>query len=714
MAVKHLVENVRDIALVGHRAAGKTSLADALLFDAHAVDRLGSVDDGTSVADFDDEEHKHHFSIDTHVLHADHDGKHLNILDAPGSPDFIGAALEALSAVETAVIVVSAVNGVEMNTRRMFAEATNLGLSRAIVINKLDADNVDLPTLVESIQSALGKNCVLFNVPDRVGPGMREIHCLLDPRQILPPSIPVDVPSARSALIEAVVESDEALLEKYLSEGTVTLAELEADITRAMDAGTLIPIFCVSAKKDKGVRELLDALARYGLSPSFAAKRLAGLQVGANGSQHQLQPTEQEEFVAQVFKVVNDKFVGHLSFVRVLAGKLQHNHNVVNLRNGQTLRVGHLLEAQGKNTHQVHEAVPGDIVAIAKVEGLEIGDTIAYTNHAPKVPLPHFPTPMFGLAIEPKTRGDEQKISVGLHKLAAEDPTVKVTHDTQTHELVISGVSQLHLDIIRERLKARFGVDVNTKEPKIPYRETINGDAAADHKHKKQTGGRGQFAEVHIRIYPLSREIKSQEQCEKEFANKSKFEKMRSCHYDPQFNFAFVDHIVGGSIPNNFIPAVEKGCKEMLERGVLAGYRIQDCAVEVHFGKYHDVDSSEAAFKTAARQAFKKAFLAARPSLLEPIVKLEISAPTKYTGAILGDLPTKRAHVENQDSLPGDITVIYARAPLAEVARYAAQLGGMTQGQGSYAMELSHYEMVPAVVQQQIVSKAQLKDDEDE
>jgi elongation factor G len=436
--------------------------------------------------------------------------------------------------------------------------------------------------------------------------------------------------------------------------------------------------------------------------------------VSVNGTTHQLEPTEQEEFVGQVFKVINDKFVGHLSFVRVLAGKLQHNHNVVNLRNGSTLRVGQLLEVQGKSTAQVHEAGPGDIIAVAKVEGLEIGDTIAYTNHAPKLPLPHFPTPMFGLAIEPKTRGDEQKISAGLHKLASEDPTVKILHDAQTHELVISGVSQLHLDIIRERLKARFGVEVNTKEPKIPYRETINGDAAGDHKHKKQTGGRGQFAEVHLRIYPLSREIKTQQQCEEQFANKSKFEKLRSCHYDPQYNFAFLDHIVGGTIPNNFIPAVEKGCKEMLDRGVLAGYRVQDCAVEVHFGKYHDVDSSEAAFKTAARHAFKKAFLAARPSLLEPIVKLEITVPTKYTGAILGDLPTKRAHVENQDSLPGDFAVIYARAPLAEVARYAAQLGGMTQGTGSYAMELSHYEMVPPMVQQQIVSKATLKDDEDE
>ena len=714
MAVKHLVENVRDIALVGHRAAGKTSLADALLFEAHAVERLGSVDDGTSVSDFDEEEHKHHFSIDTAVLHADHDGKHLNILDAPGYPDFIGAALEALSAVETAVVVISATSGIEVNTRRMFNEATNKGLSRAIVINKLDAEKIDFPTLIDSIQATFGKNCVLFNVPNAVGPDFNEVICLLDPPTNMPAACPVDSQSARSQLIDAVVESDEALMEKYLVEGTVTVAELEADITRALDAGTLIPIFCTSAKKDKGVKELLDALSKYGLSPSFAKKRLEGLQVGANGQTHQLEPTEQEEFVGQVFKVVNDKFVGHLSFIRVIAGKLQHNHNVINLRTGNTLRIGHLLEVQGKATSQVHEAGPGDIVGIAKVEGLEIGDTVAYTHNAPKLPPPTFPTPMFGLAVEPKNRGDEQKISTGLHKIAEEDPTVKVTHDPQTHELVISGVSQLHLEIVRERLKDRFGVEVMTKEPKIPYRETIQGEAPGDHRHKKQTGGRGQFAEVHLRMYHLPREIKDQAQCEAEFANKSKFEKMRSCHYDPAMNFAFIDHIVGGTIPNNFLPAIEKGCKEMMERGVVAGYRVQDIAVEVHFGKYHDVDSSEAAFKTAGRLAFKKAFLAARPALLEPIVKLEITVPAKYTGAILGDLPTKRAHVENQDSLPGDMTVIFARAPLAEVARYAAQLGGMTQGQGSYSMELSHYEMVPANVQQQIVSKAQLKKDEDE
>ena len=355
MAVKHLVENVRDIALVGHRAAGKTSLADALLFEAHAVDRLGSVDDGTSVGDFDEEEHKHHFSIDTHVLHADHDGKHLNILDAPGSPDFIGAALEALSAVETAVVVVSAVAGIEVNTRRMFQEATKKGLSRVIVINKLDGEKtLDFNELVASVQSTFGKNCVLFNVPDAVGPTFGNVICLLDPAEKIPATCPVDVASARQQLIDAVVESDDALMEKYLTDGSVTVAELEADITRALDAGTLVPIFCTSAKKDKGVKELLAALETYSLSPAFASKRIAGLQAGSNGTMHQLEPTEQEEFVAQVFKVVNDKFVGHLSFIRVIAGKIQHNHNVVNLRSGATLRVGHLLDRKSTRLNSSH------------------------------------------------------------------------------------------------------------------------------------------------------------------------------------------------------------------------------------------------------------------------------------------------------------------------------------------------------------------------
>ncbi len=714
MGAKHVVEKVRDVALVGHRAAGKTTLADALLYEAHVVDRMGSVDDGTSMADIDEEERKHHFSVDTHVLHADVNGIHLNILDAPGYPDFIGAALESLAAVETAIVVISAANGIEMNTRRMFQEATRRGLARVLVINKLDAEKVDFPALIQSIQASFGKNCVLFNVPDAVGPQFSRVICLLEPPAEVPPTCPVDVAAARTQLIDAVVECDESLMEKYLTEGEVPLAELEAAITRALDAGTLIPIFCTAAKKDIGVKELLEALCKYGLSPAFARRRLAGLEVTVNGQTHPLEPTEQEAFVGQVFKVVNDKYVGNLSFIRVVAGKLQPGATVYNLRTGQSIRLSHIYEVQGKQTSPLAEAVPGDIVAVAKIEGLEIGDTLAISPNAPQLPVPTFPTPMFGVAVEPKNRGDEQKISQSLQKIATEDPTIKVTHDPQTNELVVSGVSQLHLEVIRERLKARFGLEIVTKEPKIPYRETITTEGQGDHRHKKQTGGRGQFAEVHLRLYPLPRDIKDQAQCEAVFANKSRFEKMRACHYDPTMNFAFIDHIVGGVIPNNFIPAVEKGCKEMMERGVLAGYRIQDVAVEVYYGKHHEVDSSEAAFKIAARQAFKKAFLAARPVLLEPIMRVEITVPSKYTGAVLSDLPTKRAQVENQESLPGDLTVIYARAPLAEMSRYAAQLGGLTQGSGAYSMEFSHYEVVPPNIQQQIVAKAQLKEEEEE
>jgi elongation factor G len=321
---------------------------------------------------------------------------------------------------------------------------------------------------------------------------------------------------------------------------------------------------------------------------------------------------------------------------------------------------------------------------------------------------------MVGLAVEPTARGDEQTLSGSLQKIADEDPTFKITRDMQTKELVITGMSQLHLDVVQQRLKRRYDLEVNTKEPKIPYRETITVEAAADHRHKKQTGGRGQFGEVHLRVYPLPRDIATQEQLEERFANKSRFEKMRMVHYDPDFNFAFIDHIVGGTIPNQFIPAVEKGCRELLERGALAGYRMQDVAVEVHYGKDHPVDSSEQAFKTAGRMAFKKGFLAARPVLLEPIVNLEVTVPSKYTGAILGDLNTKRARIENQDSLPGDLAVIQAKIPLAEVTRYAAQLGSITQGQGSYHMEFSHYDQVPGNVQQQIVSKAKVAAEEDE
>jgi elongation factor G len=710
---KYRVDDIRNIALVGHRAAGKTSLADALLFKAKAVDRRGSVDEGTSVSDYDEEEHKRKFSIDTSVLHLDYKGKHVNLLDTPGYPDFVGAALGALPAVEDAVVVISAPSGIEVNTRRMYAEAGRRGLARILVINQMDAENIRFTELLTAIQGTFGKGCVLFNAPIGQGAQFSGVVSVLNPPASPPAGCLVDLTAARSKLVDAIVECDDALMEKYLMEGSVSAEELSAVIPKALTAGTVVPIFCTSVKKDVGIGELLDALCDYAVSPAQKPRK-ATKGAGDKAEEVTIQGGDNGEFVGQVFKTLTDKFVGNLSFIRVYAGKLTGDQPLVNVRTGKSSRTGGLLEMQGKQQKPVTEAIAGDIVAVAKVEDLHLGDTVAASSAAPKLPRAPVPTPMFGLAVEPKARGDEQKISGSLQKIADEDPTFKVTRDAQTKEMVMTGMSQLHLDVVQHRLKRRFNLEVITHEPKIPYRETITSDAEASHRHKKQTGGRGQFGEVHLRVYPLSREIKSEELLLEQFANKSKFEKMRSAHYDEEHNFAFIDTIVGGTIPNQFVPAVEKGCKDLLERGALAGYRIQDVAVEVFFGKDHPVDSSEAAFKTAGRVAFKNAVLQARPVLLEPIVELEVTVPSRFTGAILGDLNTKRARIENQDSLPGDLAVIKGKVPLAEVTRYAAQLGSITQGQGSYTMEFSHYDVVPGNVQQQIVSKAKVAADEED
>lgn len=712
----HRVEDIRSVALVGHEVAGKTSLADALLFKAKAVDRRGCVEDGSSVSDFDDEEKRLKYSIDASLLHMDFQGKTIYLIDTPGKPDFVGQALCGLNAVETAAIVISAPAGILVNTRRMFHEAGKRGLARMIVINRLDADNIHFEDLLKAIRDTFGKACVLFNAPIGVGPGFSGVVSVLNPPTSAPAGCPVDLAAARGQLIDAIVESDEALMEKYLAEGDVSADVLTGALPGALAAGTVIPILCTSAKKDKdiGIAELLDAITNFAPSPLRGPKRTATKGSGDKAAEVVVEPTESGEFVGYVFKTLSDKFVGNLSYFRVLSGKLTGDQAIFNQRSGKSGRSSGLLSIQGKTQKPVTEVVAGDIVAVAKVEDLHIGDTISTHAGGPKLPKHNYPTPMFGLAVEPKARGDEQKISGSLQKIADEDPTFKITRDAQTKEMVINGMSQLHLDAIQKRLKSRFDLEIITHEPKIPYRETITSNAEASHRHKKQSGGRGQFGEVHLRVYHLPRDITSEEQLLEKFANKSKFEKMRSAHYEPDHNFAFVDTIVGGTIPNQFVPAVEKGCKELLERGALAGYRIQDVCVEVYFGKDHPVDSSEAAFKTAGRVAFKNAFLAARPVLLEPIVVMEVTVPSKYTGAILGDLNTKRARIENQDSLPGDLAVIQGKVPLAEMTRYAAQLGSITQGQGAYTMEFSHYDIVPGNVQQLIVSKSKMAADEDE
>ncbi len=713
---KHKVEDIRNVALVGHAVAGKTTLADTLLFKAKAVDRKGSVDDGTSVSDYDEEEKRVKYSIDATVLHLDHKGKRIHLIDTPGKPDFIGQALGALTPVENVVIVVSAPAGVEVNTRRMFNEAGRRGLARFLVVNKMDAENVDFDALLESIQGTFGKACVPLNVPVGVGPKFSAVADVLQPPAQVPAGCLMSPQDARSKLVDAIVESDEALMEKYLEQGDVSTDELLKAVPKALAAGTLVPILFTSARKDVGVDALLDALAAYALSPAQGKPRTVVKGSNDQAKEMPIEPKEAGEVIGQVFKVVNDKFVGNLSFIRLFSGKLAGDSPIVNTRTGKSSRSGGLLEVQGKQSKAVPEAVAGDIVAVAKVEDLHLGDTISNHTGVGKVPAPTFPNPMFGLAVEPKARGDEQKISGSLAKIADEDPTFKVTRDSQTKEMVMTGMSQLHLDIVQKRLKGRFDLEVLTKEPKIPYRETVTAAGEGMHRHKKQTGGRGQFGEVHLRVFPVPREIETEEQCREQYMNKARFQSMREdhCRYDAEHNFAFVDSIVGGTIPNQFIPAVYKGCMELLDRGAIAGYRIQDIAVEIHFGKDHPVDSSEAAFKTAGRVAFKNGVMNARPVILEPIVNLEVTIPSKFTGSILGDLNTRRGRIENQDSLPGDLQVIFAKVPLAEVTRYKATLDSITQGQGSYTMEFSHYDQVPGNIQQQIIAKAAKVKEEDE
>jgi len=707
------VEDIHNVALVGHEVAGKTSLADAILYKAKAVERRGCPEDGTSVSDFDDEEKKHKYSIDTSILHLDYQGRRINVLDTPGKPDFVGAALGALNAVETAIIVISAPAGVQVNTRRMFNEAGKRGLARMLVINRLDGDNIHFPELLQNIRETFGKNCVLFNAPLNPGHDFSGVVSVFS-TDSTPPGCPIDVHAEHALLVDAIVEADEALMEKFLEQGNVGPEELAAALPIALAAGTLVPIFCTATKRDKdiGVAEVLDAIYNYAPSPVKGVK-VKGIKGSGDAAEEiVIEPKEDGEFSALVFKTLSDKFVGHMSFFRVFSGTITSDTPLVNQRTGKVGKTNALLQIQGKTHKTVPEAIAGDIIAVAKVDDLHIGDTLGPV----KIPMPSYPLPMFGLAVEPKSRGDEQKISMSLAKIADEDPTFKISRDGQTKELVITGMSQLHLDVVQRRLKNRFDLEILAHEPKIAYRETVTHEAEANYRHKKQSGGRGQFGEVHMRVYPLPREIHNSEQFFADFANKHKFEKIRidHCVYEPDHNFGFIDTVVGGTIPNQYVPACEKGCRELLERGALAGFRIQDVAVEIYFGKEHAVDSSEAAFKTAARNAFKQGVLAAKPVLMEPVVSIEVTVPSKYTGAILGDLNTKRARIENQITLPGDLAVIMGKAPLSEMMRYAAQLGSITQGQGSYTMEFSHYDTVPANVQQQIVSKAKVHHDEDD
>lgn len=696
---KRKPENIRNIAICGHGSSGKTTLVDKILVQTGAVNSTPSVDDGTSICDFDEEEKLHRYTIESSVTHCDHSGKRLNLIDTPGYPDFIGQAIGAISGVDTAVVVINAQSGIEVNTRRVFDEAGKVGAGRVIVINKMDAENIDFSNVVNDVQELWGPKCVLLNVPIGHGTDFKGVISTLQVPDDTAGAL-VDPTEISEPLMESIIEVDEEVMERYFEGTPPTDEELSRLIVRAVAEGSLVPILCCSGKTGVGVTELLDAVVMCCPSPSILQRT-----VTKDGEETTLTIDPTAPLAALVFKTRIDPFVQKLSFIRVFSGTLGKDAVVPASTARKGIKLGPLLEVQASETNPIDEAGPGAIVAVAKMEDLHTGTTLGEFL-LPKI---QFPTPMVGLAVTPKSRGDETKLSGALNKVVEEDPTFKLDRDAQTKELVMTGMSELHLKIVQERLNRRDKVEVDTKEPKIPYRETIQANAEGSYRHKKQSGGRGQFGEVHIRMMPFPRGTDYEE-----FCTKARFPQMKTPHYDQTNNFLWVDSVVGGVIPGNFMPAVEKGFKERLVRGVIAGYHVQDVCVEVHFGKHHAVDSSETAFKTAASMAFRNVFQDAKPSLLEPVVQMDITVPESNVGDVYSDMSSRRGRVLGADSAGGNLQTVHTEVPLAEVITYARTLSSMTGGQGSYSMEFSHYDVVPPNVQQEIISKTKLQAEEDD
>ncbi len=692
------VADIRNLAVCGHGGSGKTTLVDQLLVKSGAVTSKPSVDAGTSVCDFDEEEKHHKHSIEAAVTHCDHSGKRLNIIDTPGYPDLIGQMIGSLRAVETALIAIDAHAGIKVNTRRAWKEATDAGCAKIIVLTKLDSDNIDFPGLIDSIKEVFGNGCVPLNVPLGLSESLRGVASTLN--------VPADVDGAaidpneiNEALIESIIEVDEAVMERYFEGEIPSEDELATLMVQSMTSGSLTPIVCVSAKNDIGMTELLDVLAKEALPPTAIPR------IGTkDGDTVTLKPEADAPLAAQVFRTRVDPFVQKLSFIRIYSGTLEKDATVATPAVRKGVKIGPLLEVQGAETAPIDAAGPGDIVAVAKCEDFHTGTSLGEVE----LPALKFPMPMVGLAIMPKARGDEVKLSGALHKITEEDSTIHLDHDPETKEMVLTGMSELHLTLIQERLKRRDKVEVDTKEPKIPYRETIQANGDGSYRHKKQSGGSGQFAEVHIRMYPLPEGTDIDEYC-----SKDRFPQLKHKHYHEKSNFLWVDSVVGGAIPGNFMPAIEKGFLERLQQGVVAGYPVQNVCAEVHFGKDHPVDSNETAFKMAASKVFAQVFKESRPGLLEPMVNLHITVPGDNVGDVSSDLSGRRGQMVGMEQAGGGMTTVEAKAPLAEVSTYARTLSSMTGGQGSYAMEFSHYEVVPGNVQQEIVANAKLKEDEE-
>jgi elongation factor G len=686
--MSYTTQQIRNVALAGHPGAGKTILFEALLHAGGAIQAAGTIERGSTVSDFDPIEKERGHSIDAAIAGIDHGGMHVNLVDTPGYPEFRGPTLSALAAVETVAIVVDADAGIGYGTRRMMEHAGARNLCRVVVVNKIDHEGADLARLLEELRATFGPELLPLDLPaDR---GKRVIDCFgAGAAGSTEASDAGPVGEWHQKIIDQVVEVNETVMDRYLDlgEGGLSGQELHDAFEQCLREGHLVPVLFTSARTGTGVKELLDIAGRLFPHPGEGNPPPFLKGTGDRAAPIVAVPDADAHVIANVFKVANDPFVGKLGVFRVHQGTVRKDSQLFVGDGRKSFKVAHLFKLQGKDHVEIARAIPGDIAAVAKVEELHY-DAVLHDSHdedqirlAPMA----FPRPMFGLAVEAASKGQEQKLSTALHKLAEEDPAFVVEHNAELNETVLRGLSDLHLRVMLERLKDKYGVEVKTRPPRIAYRETIGGTAEGHHRHKKQTGGAGQFGEVFLRIEPLGRGS----------------------------GFEFADEVKGGTIPGQFIPAVEKGVRQVLASGAVAGYPLQDVRVTVYDGKFHSVDSKEVAFVAAGRKAFLDAIAKARPQVLEPIVELEVSAPEQHMGDISGGLAAKRARISGTDSVRGGEIVVRAQVPLSELEGYAAELKSVTAGRGRYSLDFSHYEPVPAPVQQKMVEAYKPRHDDE-
>jgi len=674
-------KDIRNIALVGHSGSGKTTLAEALLVESGAKGEAGTIERGSTTMDHDPIEHEHKHSLDSAVASLDHEGMHLNLIDTAGIPDFRGPTLAAMTAVETTAIVINAHSGIEQSTRRLMRRAKQRRLCRMIIINRIDVEGTNLTQLVNDLQEEFGPGCLPVNLPAEGLTTVRDCFFQTDGETDI-----FSLSDAHSAIIDQVVEVNEELMEKFLEGEDLSREELHSAFEQALREGHLVPICFVSAHTGAGVKELLDFFnelapsPREGNPPPFIkgeGEDAVAVTTTANANDH---------VVAHVFKITNDPFVGKLCVFRIYQGTVRGDSQLLIGDARKPFKVGHLFKLQGGKHTEIDAGKPGDICAVAKIEEIYY-DAVLHDSHDEDryhlKPL-DFPEPMYGLAVNTKSRGQEQKLSTALTRLQEEDPCFVVEHNQELNETVMRGLGELYMRITLERMQQRYNVEVTTRAPRIAYRETITRAAEGHHRHKKQTGGAGQFGEVFLRIRPKQRGK----------------------------GFEFIDKVVGGAIPYNLIPAVEKGIVQILKEGAIAGYSLQDIEVTVYDGKYHPVDSKEIAFSTAGRIAFLDAIKNAGPQILEPIVSVDVTVPEAFMGDITGNLAGRRARISGTESLRGGQVTIQADIPLSSLSDYHTELKSLTQGQGSYTMEFSHYDPVPSSIQQDLVKAYKTKDED--